>query len=141
LTHGRFGAKEDPALSGTSFDNSLFEQPPAASLDAFWIEARPASFRFEIPAGIVTRDADAPGDAHEDRLRLFGLLRQTVELMRAAGVEGGVEARPLQEVQRQRDRCRLSPPVVGREEMRMDERLDSLSALFDVGDVSRSRFT
>jgi len=140
IEHGRFGAKAEPAFGGTYFDSSLFEQKPAASLDVYWIEARPASFRFEIPAGIVTRDAAAPGNAHEDRVRLFALLQQTVDLMRAAGVEGRVEARPLREAQRSRDRLRVLPPVVGRDEMRMEARLSALSALFDVGDIDRSRF-
>jgi hypothetical protein len=140
LEHGRFGGKGESKFGGTHFDNSLFEQTPAASLDVWWIESRPAAFRFEIPAGVVVRDASAMGDAHVDRLRLFALLQQTVDLMRAAGVQGRVDARPLRESQQQRDRATVLPPVIGRDEMRTEARLSALSALFDMSDIDRSRF-
>ena len=139
LEQGRFGSKSGTP-EGTSFDDSLFEQPAAVSLDLWWEEARPASFRFEIPAGAVARKAAGGGDAHQDRERLFALLGQTVELMRAAGVEGRVEARPLRERQLQDDRGRAQPPVVGAEEMRMEARLSALSALFDWNAMDGSRF-
>jgi hypothetical protein len=140
LAHGRFAAKASTAAGGTQWDHSLFEQHPAVSLDLWWVEARPASFRFEIPAGVVLRDADAGGDPYEDRQRLFSLLGQTVDMMRAAGVDGRVEPRPLRERQTQRDRLRLLPPVAAREEMRMESRLSALSALFDTSATDGSRF-
>ncbi|MEX2262656.1 MAG: hypothetical protein WD696_11935 [Bryobacteraceae bacterium] len=139
VRHGRFGGKSDEVFSGTYFEDSLFEQQPAASADIWWREARPASFRFEIPAGVTLRDARS-GDAHQERLRLFDLLQQTVSTMRAAGVDGAVEARPLRESQGQKDRVRVLPAVVGQEEARMEDRLRALSALFDATAAEGSRF-
>lgn len=140
LEQGRFGAKAESPPAGTFFDWSLFEQPPFVSLDLWWVEAQPASFRFEVPAGVVTRNLPAAQDAHQDHLRLFSLLQQTVDLMRPAGVDGRVVPRPLREVQPQQDHGRPLPPVVGRESMGMESRLKALTALFDTSATEGSRF-
>jgi hypothetical protein len=140
LHHGRFGGKSETPFRGTLFDSSLFEQPPVASADLWWEEARPASFVFEIPAGVVLQSANGDTGPHEARLRLFSLLQHTVSLMRAAGVDGRVEPRALRDVQRQRDRAFLVPVIVGQEQARMEDRLGGLSALFDANASEGSRF-
>lgn len=139
VEHGRFAEAGRPE-AGTAFDRSLFEQPPAVSLDLFWDEVTAASFRFEIPAGVVRRRLDRGGDREADRSRLFAMLQQTVELLRAAAVDGRVEPRPLGDVQRQSDRVRVFDPTRAREEMRVESRLSGLSALFDVSAIDGSRF-
>lgn len=138
--HGRFGLKAETPFTGTFFDSSLFEQSPIVVADLWWEEARPASFLFEIPAGVVSRPADTGTDAHEDRQRLFDLLQQTVALMRAAGVDGRVTPRALRERQPQRDRVFPVPVVVGTDEARVEDALSGLSALFDTNATDGSRF-
>ena len=138
--HGRFGPKTETPFTGTFFDQSLFEQSPIVAADIWWEEARPASFMFEIPAGVVVRPADTETNAHEDRQRLFGLLQQTVTLTRAAGVDGRVAPRPLRERQPQRDRVYPVPVVVGTDQARVDDALSGLSALFDTNATDGSRF-
>jgi hypothetical protein len=140
LEHGRFGAKSATPSGGTLFDESLFEQKSAVSLDLWWIEDRPASFRFEIPAGVVVCEAGAEGDLHDQNERLFSLLQQTVDLLSAAGVEGRVEPRLLRETQGLRDRVRVLPPIMAQEDMRMVSRLSAISALFDTSATDGSRF-
>jgi hypothetical protein len=140
LVHGLYGVRSgDPA--GTLFDHSLYEQPAATSMDFWWVEDEPANFRIEVPAGVVTRDADGAGDAHAERLGLFELLQNTVANVRAAGVDGRVEPRPLRGVQPQRDLVRVLPAVIAREQLTMQDRLGALSAIFDVTAGEGSRFT
>jgi hypothetical protein len=140
LEHGRFASKAATPPGGTLFDHSLFEQGPCVSLDLWWVENQPAAFRFEVPSGVVVRNLPASGDYYQDHLRLFALLQQTVDLMRAAGVDGRVVARPLRETQPQRDRGRPLEPILGQEQMRMESRLKALSALFDTNATDGSRF-
>jgi hypothetical protein len=141
MRHGRFGPKGETTFTGTYFDSSLFEQSPIAVADIWWEEARPASFVFEIPAGVVVRPADTQTNPHEDRQRLFDLLQQTVALMRAAGVDGRVIPRPLRERQPQRDRVFPVPVIVGTDQARVDDALSGLSALFDTNATDGSRFS
>lgn len=143
IRHGRWAGKGESAGSSeqaTPFDRSLFEQPPAVSLDLFWDEAAPASFRFELPAGVVRREAGADTDAETERERLFSLLQDTVSLLRAAGVDGRVEARPLASTQRQHDRVQVLDPTQLAEQQPMLSRLAGLSALFDVSAIDDARF-
>jgi hypothetical protein len=139
LQHGRFGQR-DPEQSGTLFDKSLFEQLPGVSLDLWWDEDAAASFRFEIPAGVIRREANREGDLEADQTRLFALLQQTIDLLRAAAVDGRVVPRPLQETQTLEDRVRVLDPTHVRDEMRMESRLSGLSALFDQSAREGSRF-
>ncbi|MBV7335203.1 hypothetical protein KFU94_44580 [Chloroflexi bacterium TSY] len=139
LEHGRFGQR-DQAESGTLFDQSLFEQPPGVSLDLWWDEDSVASFRFEIPTGVIRRDAARSSDLDVDQSRLFALLQQTIDLLRAAAVDGCVVPRPLQEAQPLEDRVRVLDPTHIRDEMRIESRLSGLSALFDDSAKDGSRF-
>ena len=140
VRHGKYGGKDETTFSGTVYDDSLFHQQPAVAIDAWWYEDTPASFRFDIPAGVVVRDADPIGSPEQDRLRLFELLQGTITLMRGAGIDGRVVARPLREQQKQNDRVRVKPPIVGHEQVLTEARLSALSGLFDTGGMDRSRF-
>lgn len=135
--HGRWagGDAETPP-----FGKALFEQPPAMSLDLFWDERAPATFRFMIPAGIVRRPTGSATDAATERDRLIGLMQQTVAGLRAAGVDGQVLARPLSETQRQADRVRVLDPTRFRDTQLQDVRLTALSALFDLSATDGARF-
>lgn len=139
LQHGRY-AERDNEQNGTLFDKSLFEQPYGVSLDLWWDEDIPARFIFEIPSGVVRRDARIDSDLDADRVRLFAVLQQTVSLLRAAGVDGRVEPRPLRDAQSMNDRVRILDPTLVSDEMRMESRLSGLSALFDNSALEGSRF-
>jgi hypothetical protein len=137
VKHGRFGA---PGAPGTAFDDSLFEQPPSASADLFWDEAAPARFRFEIPAGVVRHDVGTAVDRHGQRANLHAVLRETVALLRAAGVDGQVAMAPLAETQRQRDRGRLVNPYLPPDDQPSSARLAAVTALFDETASEGARF-
>jgi hypothetical protein len=139
LQYGRYAEKDNEQI-GTLFDKSLFEQPYGVSLDLWWDEDVPARFVFEIPCGVVRRDAHVDGDLEADRVRLFALLQQTVNLLRAAGVDGRVQARALNDSQVMKDRVRILDPTMISDEMRMESRLSGLSALFDTSALDGSRF-
>ena len=139
IRHGRYTAVEREA-DGTLFDQSLFEQPPSVSLDLWWDEETVASFRVEIPAGVVRREAGRDGALDADRTRLFVLLQQTVNLLRAAAVDGRVLPRALGETQHLQDRMRVLDPTELSDELRMESRLSGLSALFDDSATEGSRF-
>ena len=119
---------------------ALFEQPPAMSLDLFWDERAPATFRFMIPAGVVRRPTGSATDAATERDRLIGLMQQTVAGLRAAGVDGQVVARPLSDTQHQADRVSVLDPTRFRDTQLQDVRLTALSALFDLSATDGARF-
>jgi hypothetical protein len=113
LRQGRWAGRASgpvAAVPGTSFDSSLFLQPPAGVLDLWWDEPQPATFRFDLPAGAVRRVAGERSDPERDRVRLFALLQETVDLLRAAAVDGQVRPRPLGDAQPMHDRCRVLTP-------------------------------
>jgi hypothetical protein len=139
LQHGRYAERDNEQI-GTLFDKSLFEQPYGVSLDLWWDEDVPARFVFEIPSGVVRRDARVDSDLDADRVRLFALLQQTVNLLRAAGIDGRVEPRALSDSQEMNDRVRILDPTLISDEMRMESRLSGLSALFDSSALDGSRF-
>jgi hypothetical protein len=140
---GTFAAK-DQSATGTTFDRAVFFQPPAVVLDAFWNERVPATFRFDIPAGVVRRDADPlhrrSASEHEQlRVRLFALLAETVDLLRAAAVDGQVRARSLEDQQRMSDRCTILGAQQQEQASSGVDVLAALSALFDVTATDGSR--
>lgn len=137
LRHGRFGAPDAP---GSHFDDSLFEQAPSASVDLFWEERMPASFRFEVPAGVVRHTVAMPGDRPVQRAALLGVLAQTIALLRAAGVDGRVVLKPLAETQRQRDRGRAINPFLPPDSQPSAARLAGVTALFDETATEGARF-
>ena len=137
IAHGRW---EGDGASHPPFGKALFEQPPAMSLDLYWDERTPATFRFLIPAGVVRREEGQETDAPTERARLFTLMEETVDSLRAAGVDGQVGARPLSETQRQTDRMRVLDPTRLSETQPMETRLAGLSALFDTSAKDGARF-
>jgi hypothetical protein len=137
VKHGVFGG---PDLPGTNFDDSLFEQPPSVSLDLFWEEAMPASFRFEVPGGTVRHAIAQPGDRPAQRAALLAVLGETVALLRAAGVDGRVAYANLAETQRQRDSGRLVNPFLPPDSQPSEARLAGVTALFDETATEGARF-
>ena len=131
---GRYGDGE------ARFGDALFEQEPFAGVDLWWNETTPASFRFEIPSGVVRREAGRRPDPELDRERLFGLLQDAVSLLRAAGVDGRVTARPFRSEQRQTDRCRPGPAIRAGDEQRLEGGLAGLEAIFDFSAESGARY-
>ena len=125
---GVFGAPGEP---GTEFDNSLFEEPASAAFDLFWQEAAPASFRFEVPAGAVRRDAAETGDLLAERAALLGTMQDTLRLLRAAGTDGQVRFTAIAETQRQRDRGRAINPFLPPDTQHSETRLAGVTAIFD----------
>lgn len=136
------GQFDSNTLSGevSAFDAAVFYEQPAAVLDVWWAEARPATFRFEIPAGVVRREAGDHSLFEVDHGRLFALMQQTVDLLRAAAVHGEVLDRPLRERQRTVDRVVVLRPDQGRETARSSDALVALSALFDTTAIDGARF-
>lgn len=137
LRHGVFGS---PDVPGTNFDDSLFEQQPSVSLDLWWEEATPASFRFEVPGGTVRNTIAETVDRKAWRDALLSVLNGTIALLRAAGVDGRVAFVPLQETQRQQDRGRLVNPHLPPEMQQSEARLAGVTALFDETATEGARF-
>lgn len=130
LEQGMWGAT--PEGAGSRFGRALFEQPAAVSLDLWWEEQVPASFRIELPAGVVRRArAGAGRDTETERAQLFRLLDEAVGELRAAGVDGRVEAAPLRTVQRLASRGRPLPPIATWDVQPLESTLGGISALFD----------
>jgi hypothetical protein len=125
---GVFGA---PGALGTDFDTSLFEEPASAALDLFWQEATPASFRFEVPAGAVRRDASETGDRLAERAALLGTMQDTLRQLRAAGTDGQVLFAAIAETQVQRDRGQAINPFLPPDTQPSESRLAGVTAIFD----------
>lgn len=133
---GRFSAE---AGASVNFNEALFFQEPAIALDLWWREARPARFQFELAAS-ERREAGARPLPEQDRARLLSLLRNTVDLLRAAGVDGRVLSNPLRERSPQHDRVTILRPDQGLETSEHDARLTALGALFDTTAKDGARF-
>jgi hypothetical protein len=139
LAQGRFGGSATG--DGTRYDRSLFHQDHAVSLDLWWEERAPAAFRVDIPAGVVLRPQSRPGrDAETERAQLFALLQDTVDDLRAAGVDGRVAPLPLREEQRLASRAVVMHPKYTAETQRLESALSGLSALFDLTAIDGARF-
>jgi hypothetical protein len=124
---------------GTAFDDSVFQQGPAAVLDLWWVERRSASFRVDVPAGVVSRPRGRRADPEADRDELFRLLQDTVDRLRAAAVVGVVAAVRLREEQRAADRLRVLAAQQERASAGVD-RVAASSALFDITSREESRY-
>jgi hypothetical protein len=135
LRQGRYAGQD---AGGTAFDKSLFEQTAAVSLDLWWQERAPATFRVDIAAGTVLRNRSRPGrDPETQRAQLFALLEDTVDVLRAAGVDGKVAALPLRDEQRLASRATVLRP--NKETQRMESALAGVSALFDTTAIDGAR--
>lgn len=97
------------------FDHALFHQEARALLSATWIEAQPACFEVQLPAGLML---SAPGEldtALEAREELGFSLDVSVDRLRAAGVGATIELVPLSDTQTQQDALLLVLPMFVRE--------------------------
>ena len=123
------------------WDTAVFYQDPVAGLDAWWVERTPASFRFEVPAGAVTRQSGWRRDPQQDRTDLFRLMQETVGSLRGAAVAGEVRAMCLQESQSAMDRVAVLAPVHTTEEASSGEdRVSAFGARFDETARDRGRY-
>lgn len=136
LAQGRYG-EVDPSVV---FDRALFFQDPAAALDLWWDELRPARFDIELAGMGERREAGLRPQPEQDRERLLAILRQTVALLRAAGVDGRVRTRPLADLGRGRDRVSVLRPDAGLETSEAQVELTALTALFDFTAKEGARF-
>jgi hypothetical protein len=136
LTQGRWDASE-PAVV---FDQALFFQDPAAALDLWWDELRPARFDIVVSAMGERREAGLRAQPELDRDRLLAILRQTVGLLRAAAVDGRVRTKAIAELARSRDRLTVLRPDAGLESNPQTIELAALGALFDFTAKDGARF-
>jgi hypothetical protein len=120
---------------------AVFHQEPVACLDAWWVERTPASFRFDVPAGAVTRLPGRRPDPEADRADLFRLLQQSVDGLKGAAVVGEVRATRLTESQPATDRLAVLAPAFTTDEASAGEdRVAAFGARFDETPRDRGRF-
>ncbi len=125
----------------TEFDDALFYQEPAVSLQVTWLETRPASFRAELPGGALKYRSGALDSALKNRDILESSLVQAINRLRPAGVEASVQMRPFQSVQPQGDRLTAVLPLVHREGGPMGaDKLPETGGLFEVTRFEDSTF-
>lgn len=135
------GRWHDDQHTGPGFDHAVFHTPEAASLDLFWREAEPASFRVEIPTAAVRRDAEATGDRDASLAQLLAVLDLTVAQLRAAGVRSQVVGRRLESAQRMFDGCRVQSVVLPPEAASAGSSGElALSAAFSAENPRANRF-
>lgn len=109
LHQGRFATSG--VEGGGRWDDAVFFADPAAGIDAWWVERTPATFRFDIPAGVVRREAGRRADPEGDRTELFRLLGETVDRLRAAATVGTAAPVRLRETQPAADRLTVLAPI------------------------------
>lgn len=138
MHQGRYAGNGD---GGGAWDGAVFFQEPAAGADAWWVERTPATFRFEIPAGAVVREAGSRPDPEQDRADLFRLLGETIGRLSAAAVSATVDPRRLSETQRAADRVTVLAPTATREDASAGrDELAATGARYDATARDRSRY-
>lgn len=150
--HGlRQGVFAGDASPGTGFagpkgwdpthGQSAFHEHPIVVLDAWWFLRQRGTFRFRIPRAAVVRDPRLNDDVAADEERLYALLERVVDDLRALGIDGGVDTKPLRDVQRSRDRLVVLRPDGTVERASAGEPdLVGKTALFDHGAYGPDRF-
>ena len=131
----RAGARPAP-ISTTRCSRS---QPAPRSICSGRRPRRP-SFRFEVPAGVVRRDASETGDRLAERASLLATMQDTLSLLRAAGTDGQVRFAAIAETQLQRDRGRAINPFLPPESQPSNTRLAGVTAIFDETAREEGRF-
>ena len=106
-TQGRFDQ--------TTFNHSLFYQPPAVLLYVVWQESQPATFDIKLPAGLLRSREGELAEAISAVERLDFSLNSGVGQLAAAGVRNSVTFEPLRESQPLGDYLKAVMPVVVRE--------------------------
>lgn len=125
----------------TAFDQAIFYQEPAVIFRASWVETQPASFRIELPSGILRNRAGRTPTAVQSRDELGFSLDLAVNKLKAVGVAGTVALRPFSETQPQTDYLKAVLPVTIREVAAMGaDRLPDAGGLFDVTQFNQSTF-
>ncbi len=125
-----------------STGQSLFHEEPILVLDAWSFVRRRATYRFRVPRCAVLLDVARHPDVQADEERLYGLLDRVVKDLSAAGVDGGVSARPFRTVQPMTDRLVVQRLDDTRERGSAGEdTLLATSATFDRGRFGPDRFS
>lgn len=135
---------EDPRLreaaygSETAYDYAIFPTDTAAWLEMSWTELEPASFEIRIPRGVVVESQAMNGELRRGGMtgrphdEIAADLRDTLPLLRAAGIRAELVLEPFSEIQEQFDRFTEPGRIVIDPELGPSGR-DSLGfgALFD----------
>ncbi len=133
LQQGRFEAAR--------FDQALFYQDPAASLQVAWVETSPASLRVELPGGALRNSSGRTTSALQSRDELGTSLELAVQQLRGVGIAASVTLEPLREQQPQRDYLVATLPITIREAAPMGaDRMPESGGVYDVTRFSESTF-
>jgi hypothetical protein len=97
------------------FDQALFHQDAAVTLNLTWLERQPATVDITLPAGVLESRAGELDDALVERDRLAYALNLAVSRLKPAGVRAQVGLQPLSEQQGQLDRLVAVLPILQRE--------------------------
>ncbi len=125
----------------TLFDQSLFSQQAAVSLQMLWVETAPATFSVELPAGSMLSQALQREESIADRERLESSLAEALRRLSAAGVASGVRMRSHKEQQKTRERLvRVLPQTFKERGSIGSDDLPDSGGAFGVTDFDNSIF-
>ncbi len=125
----------------TSFDHAVFYQDPAVIFRLSWVETPPASFRLELPGGVLRNRAGRTPAALQNREELGFSLDLAVNKLRAVGVASSVALRSFSDTQAQTDYLTAVLPITIREVAPMGaDRLPDAGGLFSVTQFNQSTF-
>ncbi len=134
-------ALEQGVWNVSRFDHALFAQSAASTLQVAWREARPATVRLSLPAGLMVSRPDGLDAALEAREELATALESALEGLTAAGIDSEVDLRPRRETQPGLDRLAAVIPMTVRERGPTGgDRLPDADGRFGVTDLGGSTF-
>ena len=123
------------------FDFSVFYQDPAVSLTVSWLETQPASFRVELPGGLLRNASNRTATALQSRDELGTSLDLAVNKLRAVGVASSVFLQPFREVQAQSEYLVGVLPVIVREVAPVGaDRMSEAGGIFGITQFDESTF-
>lgn len=133
LEQGRWGR--------SAFDEALFVQAAASTLQFAWREVRPATIRLSLPAGTMSSEPGAIDDALQARSQLGDALAEALERLAAAGVASEVDLRARREVQPGLDRlAAVFPKTIHERGPTGGDRLPDADGRFGVTDLDGSTY-
>lgn len=125
----------------TGFDFSVFYQDPAVSLTTSWLETEPASFRVELPGGLLRNGSNRTATSLLSRDELGTSLDLAVARLRGVGVASSVVLQPFREVQAQSEYLAGVLPVVVNEVAPVGaDRMSEAGGIFGVTQFDESTF-
>lgn len=132
---------EQGAWDQSRFDRALFVQTAASTLQFAWREARPATIRLSLPAGIMTSEPAAFDRALAAREDLRTALAEALERLAAAGVQSEVDLRARRETQPGNDRLAAVMPTMIKERGPTGaDRLPDADGRYGVTDLGESTY-